>query len=809
MKTIFKHIKNYLPCFLTLLVLAAQTSCARFISYNPIRITYNSLEDIVAQMTLEEKIGQMTQAEIGDLQIGDVTTYALGSVLNGGHSSPQQNTPQGWFNMIKGFTEESLKTRLGIPIIYGLDAVHGHNNAMNAVILPHNIGLGAIAAGDLRRGMDSAYTAGRVTAQEMLATGVRWTFAPVLGVAEDVRWGRTYECYSENVEIVTALGERAVSGLQDGGVAVCIKHFLGEGQTTDGNQGNAILDRAGIERIIPPYRAAIDSGAMAVMASFSSVNGIKMHENRELLTGLLKEEMGFKGMVVSDWAALGQLSGGSFKAQIANAINAGIDMVMATNGRAYWMYFIKLLKELVEEGTVPMSRIDDAVLRILRFKQAAGLFKTPPPRKPGVIGTDANRAAARAIVSDSLVLLRNENNIIANLPSYKNILIAGQGANDIGMQCGGWTISWQGSHGSITEGTTILEGIQAAVKGKAAVTYAVDGRTEGTFDAVIAVIGESPYAETQGDRFNSTNILGMEMDPDRLGTADISEKIIGRSFNGINISQRDVDMLFEVYEYGCPVIVIMLSGRPMTIDDDYENWNAFIAAWLPGTEGGGIADVLFGERDFTGRTPYTWRKTNGEVLYPFGFGLGKGERNETGDFTYETKNSGVTITGYAGDFIYSTENGGIIITGYAGSERNIVIPPTINGLPVTAVGKNAFTRKRLTSVTLPGTVTVVGDRAFSYNRLTELTLPGSVTTVEYGAFSNNRLSNINLSNSLTSIGIYAFAGNRLRNINLPDSLEHIGHMAFSNNLFTNVTIPNNVRNFNSGAFDAYVKIMWR
>jgi len=785
-------IINFIHCFLMLLLLAVLTSCTKSVSNNPIRITWNSLEDLVAQMTLDEKIGQMTQAEIGDLQIGDISVYALGSVQSGGDTTIPQNNPQGWFKMVNSFTEESLKTRTGIPVIYGIDAVHGHNNVMNAVIFPHNVGLGAIAAGDLRRGMNAAYTAGRITAQEMLATGIRWTFAPVLGVAEDVRWGRTYECYSENVEIVTALGERAVSGLQDGGAAVCVKHFLGEGQTIDGNQGNAFLDRSGLERIIPPYRAAIDAGAMAVMASYSSVNGIKMHENRELLTGLLKEGMGFEGMVLSDWAALGQLSGGSYKWQIANAINAGIDMVMATNGRGNWVYFIENLKELVEEGTVPMSRIDDAVLRILRFKQAAGLFETPSLQKPGAIGTNTNRAAAREIVSDSLVLLRNKNNVIESLPSYKNILVAGQGANDIGMQCGGWTINWQGSHGPITKGTTILEGIQGATKGKADVTYVVNGKTEGNFDAVIAVIGETPYAETQGDRFNSTDLLRLNADSGEAQRAIQTMKSGDISFNSINIRQRDADMLWEVYGYGCPVIVIMLSGRPMTIGDEYENWDAFIAAWLPGTEGGGIADVLFGKRDFTGRTPYTWRKTiNGEVLYPFGFGLDKGIQNDADDFTYETKNGGVTITGYTG------------------RARDVVIPQTINGEPIVAIGRIAFLRKGLTSVTLPNTVTVIGTNAFSYNRLTELTLPNSVATIEYGAFSNNRLSNLNLPDSLTSIGMSAFADNRLKNINLPDSLEYIGDMSFSSNLMKDVTVPSSVRNFNSWAFDSYVHIIRR
>jgi beta-glucosidase len=553
-------------------------------------------EELLSLMTLAEKIGQMTQAERGDVYPGDIKNYALGSILSGGGSVPAQNTPESWVEMVDGFVKESLQTRLGIPVVYGLDAVHGHGIVKNAVVFPHNVGLGAIAAGNAQRGAEAAQTAGRITAREMLATGVRWNFAPVLGVAEDIRWGRTYESYSENVNIVAIMGSNYIKGLQDGGVAACMKHFLGEGQTIGGrNQGNALLDRAGIDRILPPYRAAIDAGAISLMPSFSSVNGVKMHESKELLTGLLKNEMGFNGFVISDWAALTQLSGDTYKAQIANAINAGVDMVMATNGRNSWVTFIRCLQELAEEGTVPMERIDDAVLRILRFKQRIGLFDNPLTKKAGAVGADESRTAARTMVSDSLVLLKNENNIIAKLPGFKRILVAGQGANDIGMQCGGWTISWQGMHGPITKGTTILEGIQEAVKGKAEITYAEDAKTDETFDAVIAVIGEDPYAESQGDRIDQ-----------------------------IKLRSRDIDMLWEAYFYECPLIVIMLSGRPMTITDEYQNWAALIAAWLPGSEGGGIADALFGSRDFTGRTSYTWYKTsNEEILYPFGYGLTK------------------------------------------------------------------------------------------------------------------------------------------------------------------------------------------
>jgi beta-glucosidase len=602
--------KLFLVCTAAIL-LFTQTACSSGSSANK-NTAWKTPEELLSLMTLAEKVGQMTQAERSNLNKGDITEYALGSVLSGGGSTPSQNTPEGWVNMFNNFAEESLKTRLGIPVIYGIDAVHGHNNVLNATILPHNVGLGAIAAGDSDRGAKAAYTAGSITAKEMRATGARWTFSPVLGVAEDIRWGRTYESFSENVDIVTLMGVNVIKGLQDNGAAACMKHFLGEGQTIDGrNQGNALLDRAGIERILPPYRAAIDAGAMSLMPSFSSVNGVKMHESKDLLTVLLKDEMEFEGFIISDWAAVTQLSGNSYKEQIANAINAGVDMVMATNGRNSWVNFIINLKELVEEGIVPMERIDDAVLRILKFKQRIGLFDEPLTKKADVIGDKANRAAARALVSDTLVLLQNKNDVIAKLPLYKNILVAGQGANDIGMQCGGWTITWQGKHGSITKGTTILEGIRSA--SKANITYAEDGKAKGTFDAVIAVIGEDPYAETEGDRYAQLS-------------RPMQEGIDKNSDNAmeIGIRKRDMDMLKETYYYDCPVIVIMLSGRPMTIGDEYQNWDAFIAAWLPGSEGDGITDVLFGSRDFTGRTPYTWRKTiNGEILFPFGFGLTK------------------------------------------------------------------------------------------------------------------------------------------------------------------------------------------
>ncbi|MDR1692375.1 MAG: glycoside hydrolase family 3 protein [Oscillospiraceae bacterium] len=556
-------------------------------------LSYGSMEELLALMTLDEKIGQMTQAERIDLQGGDIKRFYLGSVLSGGGSVPATNTAAGWSKMTDDFMRQSLDTRLGIPLIYGIDAVHGHNNVMNATIFPHNVGLGAIGVGDIKSGAVIAQEIGAATAEEMLATGIPWTFSPVLGVAEDIRWGRAYECFGENVDLVTAISSAVIAGLQSSGkVAACMKHYLGEGQTVNGqNQGNAIMDDEDIRRILPPYIEAIKGGALTLMPSFSSVNGLKMHESKELLTDLLKDELGFEGFVISDWAAITQLTGGSYQNQIANAINAGVDMVMATNGRNWWVDYIKYLKAAVLNGDVPMERIDDAVLRILKVKEKLGLFENPNVSTGGDVGTEEHRALAREAAARSMTLLKNENDIIARLKDFDNILLAGEGGSDIGMQCGGWSITWQGSHGAITEGTTILEGLQAV---KDNVTYAKDGVAEGEFDCAIVVVGENPYAEYEGDRSGN-----------------------------VTLRTQDVAALNAVYELGCPVIVVMLTGRPMMVSTHLENWDALISAWLPGSEGGGaLADVLFGDAEFTGRTPFTWTVTQGgDTLYEYGYGL--------------------------------------------------------------------------------------------------------------------------------------------------------------------------------------------
>jgi beta-glucosidase len=436
-----------------------------------------------------------------------------------------------------------------------------------------------------------------------------------LGIAEDIRWGRTYECFGEDADLVAAMGPAVVRGLQSSGrVAACIKHYIAEGQTENGeNQGNAIMHNLDeeIQPLLKPYIKAIEDGALTLMPSFNSINGVKMHEHRYLITDVLKGELGFEGFLITDWDGDTQVSGRNYKEQVANTINAGNDMLMFGNdSRDRMIEYQRLLKELVEEGTVPIERIDDAVLRILRVKQKIGLFEDPYFSIPADLGNAEHRALAREAVAASLVLLKNENDIIGKLPTFESILVAGQGASDIGMQCGGWTIHWQGAHGDITPGTTLLEGFESY---HGAINYRADGKTDGEndggdYDVVIVVIGESPYAEGVGDRNGYSAWT--------WGDAGVNE-------NGVHLRPEDRAVLNEVYKLNIPVIVVMLSGRPMLVTDELPNWDGFVAAWLPGTEGMGVADVLFGAKPFIGKTPYTWHNEpdGNTVQFPYGFGL--------------------------------------------------------------------------------------------------------------------------------------------------------------------------------------------
>ncbi len=594
---------------------------------DPAQSTRARVQDLLARMTLEEKIGQMTQVEKNSLAPADVTRHLLGSVLSGGGGSPKENTPQSWAAMVDGFQEAALQTRLMIPILYGVDAVHGHGNVRGATIFPHNIGLGAANDPDLMREI------GRATAEEMLATGIPWNFGPPVSVPQDIRWGRTYEGYSEDTALVTRLAVPYLEGMQtppDGAadrslyVLATPKHFVGDGGTTFGtpttptdkpflvDQGDTQVDEATLRALfLAPYAAAVNAGAMSVMASFNSWNGTRMHAQRYLLSDVLKGELGFRGFIVSDWQAVDQISA-DYAAAVVTAINAGIDMVMTPyDGRT----FIATLTEAVGRGAVPEARIDDAVRRILTVKIRLGLFERPyhDPALLETFGGPLHRQLARRAVRKSLVLLKNENQALPIPRDTPLLFVAGEGADDIGIQCGGWTVEWQGRAGEITPGTTLLQGIRASLSPATELHYSRFGLFDTvlhsaggprTADVGLLVIGEGPYAEGLGDR------------------ADLA------------LSEQDRGTLHRMRQRSRKLIVLVIAGRPLILTDQLRLMDALVAGWLPGTEGAGVADVLFGDHPFTGRTPYTWPETNDpgaisrrhaaehEPLFPFGFGLG-------------------------------------------------------------------------------------------------------------------------------------------------------------------------------------------
>jgi len=565
---------------------------------------------LLSQMTLDEKIGQMVQVDMDGLaDKADVQKYFLGSVLSGGGSDPSpDNSAASWLKSVTGYESEALKTRLKIPLIYGVDAVHGHNNVLNAVIFPHNIGLGAA------HNMKLVEAAEHITALEVAGTGIRWAFAPCIAVAQDERWGRTYESFGQSTGLVSMLGAAAVKGFQGNqlssasdSVLACAKHFIGDGGTTNGiDQGNMICDEATLRKLyLPPYRAAIKAGVGSIMVSYSSWNGKKMHANKYLLTDVLKNELGFQGFLVSDWAAIDQISP-DYKKDIEDSINAGLDMVMVPYGPGHennFVEFIRDLKELVVTGKVPPARIDDAVRRILRIKFQMGLFENPytDPALTAAIGSPEHRQVARECVEHSLVLLKNSNHVLPLSKKIKHLVVVGEAANDLGIQCGGWTIDWQGRTGNVTTGgTTILAAVKQTVSDKTQVTFSSDGSELKGADEILVVVGESPYAEFKGDRTN------------------------------LNLAADDEALIARAKASGAPVVTVLLSGRPLVLGDALENSDAFIAAWLPGTEGQGVADVLFGDCKPTGKLPRVWPRNNdqlsvnnsaGKPLFPYGFGL--------------------------------------------------------------------------------------------------------------------------------------------------------------------------------------------
>ena len=571
------------------------------------------VEDLLARMTLAEKIGQMTLVEKNSIDANDIETEFIGALLSGGGGSPSSNTPEGWADMVNSFQEEALSTRLSIPLLYGVDAVHGHSNVKGTVIFPHNIALGATHNTELMAQI------GRVTAIETAATGIFWNYAPVLAVPQDIRWGRTYEAYSEDTELVTELSLAYLRGLQGDDLAAgntvlaTPKHFVGDGGAVWGSsttnnysidQGVTAVDEATLRAIhLAPYTAAIEAGAMSIMVSYSSWQDTKMHAQSYLMTDVLKGELGFNGFLVSDWEAIDQIEPGNYYNSVTTAINAGIDMNMVPYN---YQRFIQVMDEAVSNEDITLERIDDAVRRILTVKFELGLFERPlaDPALLEQVGTDEHRNLAREAVRQSLVLLQNDDQTLPLSKDTPLTLVMGQGADDIGIQSGGWTIEWQGKVGAITEGTTILEGIQNVVSDGAEVrTHLAEGETA---DVGIVVIGERPYAEGQGDS------------------------------NNLHLSHSDLVNIERIRQQANKVVVIILSGRPLIITEELPLADAWIAAWLPGSEGQGVADVLFGDYDFRGKLPFTWPRsmeqlpfdftnlpTNGcdAPLFPFGYGL--------------------------------------------------------------------------------------------------------------------------------------------------------------------------------------------
>ena len=562
------------------------------------------IEALLSQMTLEEKAAQMVQPEQNGLDPEDVKKYGIGSVLSGGGSAPASgNTMEDWENRINELKQAAVESRLGIPLLYGVDAVHGNNNIYGTTVFPHNIALGAANDEQLMTQI------GEVVAEEVRAAGVQWTFAPTLGNAQNERWGRTYECFNEDAGEVAKLGAAYIRGLQgekgtenyldENHVLACAKHYIGEGYTEDGvNQGNVDMTAEEFDALmdsglLDPYTAALDEGVLTVMISYNSVDGVKCHENKHLIQEVLKDELGFRGLVVSDYNAIQQTNGKNYKDQVRLSLDAGVDLFMEPYN---WQDCMQAIIALAENGDISMERVDDAVSRILRVKFEAGMFEEEiggAHEKELVeqAGCEEHRDLARQAVRESLVLLKNDTvngtSALDALNQAKNIQVSGQKAYDMGAQCGGWTISWQGQNGKITKGTTIIEGIAEVTAGRdLKLTHDVTGVVNEEADALMVVVGEEPYAETDGDRTAGTLVP----------------------------SAKDQEVLKAVRESleqrkdRIPVVAVIVAGRPLDLTEYQDLFDGIVMAWLPGTEGAGVADVLFGDYEFQGTLPVTWLK---------------------------------------------------------------------------------------------------------------------------------------------------------------------------------------------------------
>jgi beta-glucosidase len=576
------------------------------------------VEDLLGRMTLEEKIGQMAQVVYSHLDgESDIQNDCLGSVLATADLGPPGKSAEAWADCHDRLQSQALKTRLGIPLLFGIDAVHGIGSVHGATIFPHHIGLGCT------RSPEWVERAARITAQETSATGIDWTFGPVVAVARNIRWGRTYESFGEDPTLVREMAAAAVRGFQgdtlsdQSSILACAKHFIGDGGTTDGQNGmNTQIDEQTLRTVhMQGYISAIQENVGSIMISQSQWNGQQCHGNRYLITTVLKEELGFRGIVLSDYCSF-LLAGdyvNDYPGTVANAINSGMDMAMIGDYSVFdYHTFLAAVKTQTEKDIIPKGRIDDAVRRILKQKFLLGLFEHPYAHRSQLsgVGSTQHREVARECVRRSLVLLKRKDNVLPVSKNLKRIHVGGRHADNMGYQCGGWTITWQGSSGDVTPGTTILKAIQNAAS-NTNVTYSTDGSGAEGVDLGIAVIGEEPYAEGAGDK------------------------------NQLDISLEDVLTVRQMKETGIPLVVILLSGRPLILDPILHYCDALIAAWLPGTEGQGVADVLFGDVQPSGLLSQTWPKAFSQIpihlgdkkydpLFAYGYGITSFDNSLTG-----------------------------------------------------------------------------------------------------------------------------------------------------------------------------------
>ncbi len=570
------------------------------------------------EMTLEEKIGQMFQVERRAISVDEIKQYNIGSIFAAGGSAPDENTLNEWRIMTDRYRNAAKDTRLAIPIIFAVDAVHGNNNMKDTVIFPHNIGLGASGNSELIGEI------AHVTANELIAAGIDWTFAPCVAVMNDIRWGRTYECFSENSDLVSIMSISYITELQKQGIITCAKHYVADGAVQFGSgdsgylmdQGNANITQKELNDYISNYKEAVNAGVKSVMLSYSSIKNEKNHANKYLIQDILKNEIGFNGIVVTDYNGIHQLEGVGMYPKVVEAVNAGVDLLMEDSS---WKECYEALIKAVENNDIRVDRIDDAVSRILRVKMETGKFnaKEETLMKDYTLRNAYNMQLSEKAVRESLVLLKNKKNILP-LNRKDTIAVIGPAADNIGVQCGGWTKTWQGGQddqakGRWMSGTTVLDGFKE-IASESGINIITDPNKLEEADVVVAVLGEYPYAEGKGDDATLSIVQG-------------------------TVLEGNESTLKAAYKSKKPLVVILISGRPRIVTNEIDKWDSFIEAWLPGTEGGIIAKVLYGDYEFSGRLPVTWpknheqlpmtlnNKANGyNALYPYGYGLSINEK---------------------------------------------------------------------------------------------------------------------------------------------------------------------------------------